>query len=55
MLYKEIFFISNPSWSSVIEVRPDWAVANVVGSYALGFAGVLVGREVVRLFAGGGQ
>jgi len=27
---------------------PEWAILNVVGSYTLGFAGVLVGREVVR-------
>jgi len=28
--------------------RPTWAVANVVASYALGLAGVLVGRALAR-------
>lgn len=32
---------------------PAWAIANVVGSYALGFAGVLVGRELARHLEGG--
>lgn len=31
---------------------PEWAVANVTGSYALGFAGVLLGREIARILAG---
>lgn len=34
-------------------VTPEWAVANVVGSYTLGFLGVLTGRTVVRSLAGG--
>jgi len=31
-------------------LTPQWAIANVLGSYALGFAGVLVARQVVGLF-----
>ncbi|MDT3433625.1 CrcB family protein [Haloarcula sp. 1CSR25-25] len=50
-------FISSFTTYSTFAVEtaltPEWAVANVVGSYALGFAGVLVGRTAVRLFAGG--
>ncbi|WP_336329340.1 fluoride efflux transporter FluC [Haloarcula sp. CGMCC 1.2071] len=50
-------FISSFTTYSTFAVEtvltPEWAVANIVGSYALGFAGVLVGREAVRLFAGG--
>ncbi|MFB6223638.1 MAG: CrcB family protein [Haloarcula sp.] len=34
-------------------VTPEWAIANIVGSYALGFAGVLAGRGAIRLFGGG--
>jgi CrcB protein len=30
------------------QLRPTWAVANVVASYTLGFAGVLVGRALAR-------
>jgi len=33
-----------------IQQTPALAVANVVGSYALGFAGVLVARALVRRF-----
>ncbi|WP_424000914.1 fluoride efflux transporter FluC [Haloarcula salina] len=50
-------FISSFTTYSTFAVEtvttPEWALANVVGSYALGFAGVLAGRAVVRLFAGG--
>jgi len=31
-------------------VTPRWALLNVVGSYALGFAGVLVARTLVNTF-----
>jgi CrcB protein len=33
-------------------LTPEWAVANVAGSYALGFAGVLLGREITHALAG---
>jgi len=50
-------FISSFTTYSTFAVEtvltPRWAVANIVGSYALGFAGVLVGRAAVRLSAGG--
>lgn len=29
---------------------PEWALLNIVGSYAFGFAGVLISREAVRFF-----
>lgn len=32
---------------------PAWMAANVVASYALGFAGVLAGRALARRLAGG--
>jgi CrcB protein len=31
-----------------VQQTPGWALANVAGSYVLGFAGVLAGRELVR-------
>ncbi|MFU1779833.1 fluoride efflux transporter FluC [Haloarcula japonica] len=50
-------FISSFTTYSTFAVEtvltPEWAVANIVGSYGFGFAGVLVGRMAVRLFAGG--
>ncbi|GCF14080.1 chromosome condensation protein CrcB [Haloarcula mannanilytica] len=50
-------FISSFTTYSTFAVEtvltPKWAVANIVGSYALGFAGVLAGRTVVRLLTGG--
>lgn len=30
-------------------LTPEWAILNVIGSYALGFTGVHVGRELVHL------
>jgi CrcB protein len=49
-------FISSFTTYSTFAVEtvltPQWAVANIVGSYALGFAGVLAGRTVVRLLGG---
>lgn len=32
---------------------PSWVVANVAGTYALGFAGVLAGRAATRRLVGG--
>jgi len=50
-------FISSFTTYSTFAVEtvltPEWAIANIVGSYALGFAGVLAGRTVVRLSTGG--
>ena len=34
-------------------LTPEWAVANVLASYALGFAGVLLARYVVGRIEGG--
>jgi len=52
-------FISSFTTYSTFAVEtvtsPEWALANVVGSYALGFAGVLAGRTLVRMLAGGGR
>lgn len=36
-----------------VTAAPALALAYVVGTYALGFAGVLVGREIARRLAGG--
>jgi len=36
-------------------LTPEWAVANVAASYALGFGGVLVARQAVALLDGGEQ
>ncbi|MBV0903818.1 fluoride efflux transporter FluC [Haloarcula salina] len=50
-------FISSFTTYSTFAVEtvtsPEWALANVVGSYALGFAGVLAGRTVVHRLMGG--
>ena len=34
-------------------LTPEWAVANVLVSYALGFGGVVLARQAVAVFEGG--
>lgn len=49
-------FISSFTTYSTFAVEtiqtPELAILNIVGNYALGFAGVLLGRQLVRFFEG---
>lgn len=52
-------FISSFTTYSTFAVEtvqtPEWALLNIAGTYACGFAGVLISREAVRLFEGRGR
>ena len=37
------------------QAPPTWLIANIVATYGLGFAGVLVGRTLARRLDGGGR
>jgi CrcB protein len=49
-------FISSFTTYSTFAVQtvqtPEWAFLNITGTYACGFAGVLISREVVKLVEG---